>query len=297
MGDQLSAIAGFIAGALLLGCGPGGSGGAGDPLAVPPADPYGTAARLSELANRQILDPQSGEPRAHVLGPATWLDPADDMSANCTIPFDEKVQVSGLTLTAIDTYDETGTGATGDLYVQDTLNELPAYSGITVFAPGFSPPDLRLAAGDVVDMFGFTQEFIGPGIGSQFGFCRTLPEISGSMEFRFEGQGILPKVVPATDFADYETARQWLGMMVTLENVTVLLDPYESTSGRYTVGFDSGNAALASNQVPSFSNELFDLKGAGPPLQVGQVIKSVTGIVTFFYAFHIAPRSPADIVL
>jgi hypothetical protein len=116
------------------------------------------------------------------------------------------------------------------------------------------------------------------------------------MEFRFEGRGILPRVVPATDFADYESARQWLGMMVTIENAE-LEAPYESSSGRYTVGFNSGNAALMGRDIPSISNELFDLKTDGPPLAEGQVIKSVTGIVTYFYSFHIAPRSAADIVL
>jgi hypothetical protein len=301
MGAQLStsvwiALAVALA-APLAGCGPGGSGGEGDPLAVPAADPYGTGQRLSELANRVIIDESSGMPRAHVLGPATWLDAADDMSASCNIPSNEKVRLTGLTLTSIDDYDETGTGATGNLYVQDTLNDLPTYSGITVFSPGFSPPDLRLAPGDVVDIFGFAQEFIGPGLGSQFGFCRTLPEISGSMEFRFEGSGILPRVVPASDFADYDKARQWLGMLVTIENVEMLEDPFESSSGRYSVRIDTGDATLMSNDIPSISNELYDMKTLGPALQQGQVAASVTGIVTYFYAFHIAPRSAADIVL
>ena len=56
----------------------------------------------------------------------------------------------------------------------------------------------------------------------------------------------------------------------------MLLDPYESSSGRYTVGFDTGNAALMDPEVPSFSNELFDLKNDGPALQKGQVVKSDT---------------------
>jgi hypothetical protein len=77
----------------------------------------------------------------------------------------------------------------------------------------------------------------------------------------------------------------------------MLEDPFESSSGRYSVRIDTGDATLMSNDIPSISNELYDMKTLGPALQQGQVAASVTGIVTYFYAFHIAPRSAADIVL
>ena len=58
--------------------------------------------------------------------------------------------------------------------------------------------------------------------GSLFDFCRTLPEISGSMEYRFEGSTITPLPIPIADLADYQAARKWLGVLVTLDQVTLL---------------------------------------------------------------------------
>ena len=45
---------------------------------------------------------------------------------------------------------------------------------------------------------------------------------------------------------------------------------------------------------PKISNELYDLLNEGPALAQGVKLKSVTGIVTYFYGFKIAPRSPDD---
>jgi hypothetical protein len=48
------------------------------------------------------------------------------------------------------------------------------------------------------------------------------------------------------------------------------------------------------SDVPSISNELFDLKALGPPLAKDVTFKAVTGIITYFYGFKIAPRSADD---
>jgi hypothetical protein len=45
------------------------------------------------------------------------------------------------------------------------------------------------------------------------------------------------------------------------------------------------------------SNELFDLKNEGPPLATGTEFAAVTGVLTYFYGFKIAPRSAADFEL
>ena len=49
--------------------------------------------------------------------------------------------------------------------------------------------------------------------------------------------------------------------------------------------------------VPQVTNELFDMQTQGPPMPGGATFKSITGVVTYFASFHIAPRSAADFEL
>jgi len=259
-------------------CSSAGDGGTGDPPSTPVADACGGGSRLPD-----------------VVGAASWVDPDEAMSKSCSYPSDRGVQLSGLRIVAIDRFDETGSGATGNYYVQDACGDAVPYGGMTAYAPSFSPPDLRLAAGDVVDLLGNFSEFRGPSSGP-FPYCRTLPEIGGTMTFRFElGPDITPKTIPITDLKSYEGARQWLGMLVRVENVKIADKPYES-SGRYSAPIDVGGG-ISQMDVPSISNELFDLKNDGPDVSEGATFKSVTGVVTYFYGFKIAPRSPADFEL
>jgi hypothetical protein len=264
-------------------CGPAGGGGGGDQARLPSGNAFGDGARLAEL-----------------VGPATWLNPDDVESVACSKPGDRSVQVSGLTVTAVDRFDETGDGAFGNLYAQDPV---PApYAGITVFDPGFSPPDLRLFPGDRVDFQGTLTEFLGPSTGP-FGGCKTLPELLGAMSLRFDGVPPEPYPVTLDDLVLYEDAsgpeaplgaRKLIGLLVRLENVAISGTPSNS-GGRYTANIDVG-AGVPFNDVPRISNELYDLEAEGPPLADGTTFSSVTGIVTYFYGFKIVPRSPADFV-
>lgn len=256
----------------------GGDGGTGDPPSVPLADVCGGGARLSD-----------------VVGPATWLQPGNQTSKGCKFPTDKHVNVKGVRVVEIDRFDETGKGATGNYYVEEGCGtDIGPYSGMTVYAPGFSPPDLRLATGDVVDVLGNLTEFPGPTSGG-FPDCRTLPEIGGTMTFRFElGPEINPVTIPVVDLKSYEGARQWLGMLVRVENLKIATDASES-SGRLTAAIDVGGG-ISAGDVPYISNELFDLKNDGPELKEGTTFESVTGIITYFYGFKLAPRSAADFV-
>ncbi len=269
-----AAFLAFLTTAIVCGC----SSGGGDPLSDPPANVYGTGSRLHEL-----------------VSDATWYDPADADAVNCAYPKDRGINVTGVTITAIDRYDETGDAAEGNFYVQDSLLEPVPFSGMTVFEPTFSPPDLRLVEGDVVDVFGLLSEFPGPS-GSPFSYCKTLPEITGAMELRFEGGSISPRPIAVSELASYPTARPLVGMLVTVEDVTLFADPYEDSSNRYSVRLDVGGGVLEQD-LPTITNELFDLKSDGPELKKGAVLKRVTGVVTFFFNMHIAPRSAADIEL
>ncbi|WP_437616246.1 hypothetical protein WMF20_20930 [Sorangium sp. So ce834] len=252
-------------------------GGNGDAPSIPLADERGSGARIADL-----------------VGEAAWFnaDPAAQDSEDCDgVPVDRRVHVTGATLVAIDRFDETGEGAHGNHYVQDSADEPVPYSGMTVFQPAFSPPDLRLFPGDVVDLLGVLTEFRGPSSG-RFRGCRTLPEIGGTMSFRFEDRPAKPIRVPLRELTRYATARSYLGMLVRVEGVTTVGGPARS-GGRYTARINVG-AGVPADDVPSLSNELYDLEAEGPRLADGAAFASVTGVLTYFYGFKIAPRCPAD---
>jgi len=85
-------------------------------------------------------------------------------------------------------------------------------------------------------------------------------------------------------------------MLVTVKDVTLAsnLENVDSRVTAYLTPEISGSAV-------EMSNELFDLatwnNAQTTKLAQGTTIKSLTGIVTWFTQYHIAPRSPADIVL
>lgn len=295
-----------LSAALLVGC--SGTGGTlGDQPAKPLADEIGDGSRLAER----------NEPVSvfgALIGKAPWVDATNSMSAGCLYPPERNVYVTGVSVAAVDRFDETGDGKSdGTYYAQDLPGgdaALP-YSGIDIFSPSFSPPDLRLSAGDVVDMLGVYQEFKGP---STFIFpqCKTLPEFSGTLTFRFESGVLVPKTLHLSDLKTYAKARPWLGMLVRVVGdpcttaaecpvmgntcaggkCKLMLNNGSGSKGRYSA--DLGVGSGTASDVPQVTNELYDLPGQGPMLPEGAEFTSITGIVTFFAQFHVAPRSPAD---
>lgn len=261
---------------LLAGC---SGGGGGDPPAPPLANKCGNGSHISSKLNDGGF---SG------FGPAPWVQPANPNSLNCNYPAPEKVYATCLTVTAVDRWDETGNGASGTVYVQDTVSPTPVYGALSMFDPNFSPPDLRVLAGDVLDVTGTYEEFVGPSAGA-FPQCQTLPQISGAASFRFDGAVPAPVEITPADLNSYDKARQYMNMLVKVKNVVIAADG-SSSSGRY-----SANVAIPSGTPWAISNELFDVPGS-MPLHANDSFDSVTGIVTYFYSFHLAPRSAADFV-
>lgn len=263
-----------------------GSTGGSDPPTEPVASVLGNGNRISE-----------------VYGEAEWFDAENETNVGCAYPADFTVKITGVSVTIVDRFDEVIDGALGNMYVQDLTDEPGEYQGMTVFDPSFTPPDLRVEPGDVLDFFGLYTEFPGPS-GSEFTGCRTLPEISGAATFRFEDAHVPPKVVKLKDILGYENARRYLGMLITLENVKIGADPNSSneglpTGGRYTASIDrTGTDATGVDvaDLPAISNEFYDILQQGPALTKGAYFKSVTGVLTYFYGFKVAPRSPADFV-
>ncbi len=286
----------FLAAAALFACNGTDSGTSGDPHVKPNPTEYG-----------------SGEKIHDIVGPATWYNTSNMMSLGCKSPQPTIHETTGQAVVAVDNYDETGTGQNGNIYIEDMPldgSDPPPYSGAEVFAPSYTPPDLHVYPGDVVDFLGEFTEFLGPSVGL-FGECRSLPEIEGDISLRFENHPLAPLTIvkAGTDPSRFDpnrgetNARQRLGKLVRVEGVSLPNAPVCAASGcadtvscthcRYSVGMDTGGNIEASDAF-GLSNELMDLKNAGPPIAAGTQFKAVTGIVTYFYGFKIAPRSIDD---
>lgn len=258
-----------------------GGGAPGDLDKVPPsgANIVGNGLRLSQINDRAGAHPPDG-----------------------TV-----VTVTGVSVIAVDTYDETADGDSfGNLYAQDLPvgGPTPEYGGITLFDSSFSPPTLRVAPGDVVDVRGTYDEFEGPS-SSPFTCanaqdaesCESLPEIvGGNLSLRFEGKVPEPRVIPLSELASYETGRKWIGMLVRVENVTAQSAGFKSSSGRFSVRLDVAGVSDA-KKLPTINNALLDVEGTKLPFDTGTKYKSVTGVVQYFYNFAISPRSKDDIQL
>jgi hypothetical protein len=276
-----------VASVVATGCRSPVNGYLGDPPAPPAAREFGSGTHISSKL-------QNANGTYGFYGPADgWVQPANPSSQNCPYPPALHELVTGVTVTAVDRWDETCNGAVGTVYVQDSVGlddwtQIPIFAGMSMFDPTFSPPDLRVLPGDVLDMTGQYEEFVGPSTGA-FSECETLPQIAGSAAFRFDGRIPPPVQIQPSDLATFEGARQYLGMLVTVNNLTVGATGVEK-SGRYSADVQVDGTTW------QISDELFDVPDVYP-LTLGQTFQSVTGIVTFFYSYHLAPRSLDDFTL
>jgi hypothetical protein len=244
----------------------------GDPASMPMPTTLGTGLRISDVENPMLPN------HASMYGIAAGAD----------------VNITGTVVTWYDDFDETMDGKSlGTLYVQDLRSQTPPvpYSGIGVFAPAYIPADLRAVAGDVIDFDGLYQEQSSIGT-AVFDVPDVLPQLSKpAAAFQYEYMPPTPAVLANPDDLDaYDTGRQWLGMLVTITNITVPDGGQIDTSNRVTF---SPEPTVANSYA--ISNELYDLKVSDYPS--GTQFASVTGIVTWFYSYHIAPRSSCDLVV
>jgi hypothetical protein len=259
-----------------------------DPPAPYTANPLGNGQRVADVQNPSSTSYQQA------LGNANGVN----------------VDVSSVVVTWIDNFDETRDGKSkGTVYVQDVGSEAP-YGGISIYQPNYVPASLRPLPGDVLDVVGPYQELKGIGSasfnpGPDPTLTYSLPQLAKPVAtFRYEARsawaaagGGWPdaKTISLSDLdmKNYTKGRQWEGMLVTLEDVTVAQGAVDSTGLRVTYLLASGDAGW-SNTAASISNELYDL--GKTDFSLGTHFKSVTGIVTWFYSYHIAPRTKADLV-
>ena len=212
------------------------------------------------------------------------VDPAKNMNG-------ATVNISGAVVLTIDTYDETQDGKSrGTVYVQDIGSQAP-FSGTSLYSPAFVPSDLRVVPGDTLDLVGqyVTESAIGAAV---FNPGEVLPQVSKpTATFRYEFKTPDPLEIDVNDLNDYNKGYQWENMLVTVKNVT-LCNGLDTSKGRTTGTIASD--CTASGSV-TMSNELMGLDAnAYPP---GTKLASLTGIATWFFSYHIAPRTPADIVV
>lgn len=260
-------------------------GACSSPSADPPAqytpNPLGNGSRIA-----QVLDPSSDTHKQAISNP-NGVD----------------VSVSSVVVAWIDTFDETKDGKSkGTVYIQDVGSTSP-YSAITLYQPNYVPASLRPQPGDVLDVTGPYQELGHIGT-AQFGSTPdgktplTLPQLAKPVgNFRYEFRSPEPVTIQLSDIdqVNYLTGRKWEGMLVTVNDVWVAGGVNLSGRVTYDMGAGAGGAdAGVSGTAAAISNELYNLGPNDFPSRTH--FKSVTGFVTWFYSYHIAPRSPADLV-
>jgi hypothetical protein len=206
------------------------------------------------------------------------------------------VNVTGASVVYVDTFDEVGDGSSrGAIYVEDLdvgsrVDAGRGFSGVSLFSPTFIPSDLKVTPGDVLDLNGLYTEALSRGA-AKFKNGPLVQLERPVANFRFEAAPIPATVIDVNDLLTYETGRKWMGMLVTVRDVSFEGDPV-ANKGRLTnvvVG------ATDNRDSPVVSNELMRL--TADDLAKGKRFKSITGVCTYFFNLKIAPRSAADFVL
>jgi hypothetical protein len=212
--------------------------------------------------------------------------------------------IASAVVTWLDTFDETGDGkSVGLLYIQDPGSQAP-YAGISVFANRFGPLSHTATPGDVAVEISMGQylesandatatfdpgTFL-PGLLDSLGTYRSTTAVPNPVTLTVSD--LDEASATGTLDGNFASGRKWIGMLATINDVTV--GPGTAAGGRVTYIMTSGGTAKLGSS-PSIDNELYDLAATDFP--AGTHFTSVTGIMTWFYAFHIAPRSAADLVL
>lgn len=255
-----------------------------DPPAPYTPSPLGNGLRLS-----QVQDPSSRD-----------YNPCRAVNPDTCAP----VTVTSLVETWLDTFDETMDGkSVGTLYVQDVGTPHP-FGGIGAYETTFVPASLMAVPGDVMDFAGPYDE--SNSIGSaMFNPGTFLPQFYKPVAtFRYEFVPPDPLVIDPSDLAENTTkpdgnfahARAYLQMLVTIKDVTLTggVSLHGGNGARVTYDVENSDGGVNSSPL-EISNELFDLGATDYP--AGTHFTSITGLVTWFYQFHIAPRMRSDLVV
>lgn len=242
--------------------------------------PLSAALLLVVLSAATSCDPPApvrrggeGEPEYSIPQLQTVTDPAYP-------GVEARVLIRDAIVTAVDTYDEDGTGSVGSVWIAEPAGG--AWSGVQLFNPVVIPARVRLAPGDIVEVSGTLSEFVlyNPD-GTPMDRDGTETELVGaSIQKIGETFPPAPTDVRENDLADLRTAEPWEGCLVRLTNLTL------------TGGYNRYGEAPTAGGV-EIGNELYEIPGAG----AGMTIRSLTGVVTYFFGFKVLPRGPEDVEL
>src|SRR5215472_3256969 len=190
---------------------------------------FACADSQDPASNPGVPNPLGPGNRIHDLTPPLSGSVANNFPANPNHPAQNaNVDITGVAVVAVDTFDETRDGKSlGYIYVQDVSSQGTSFSGIELYQPTFVPADLRVSAGDVIDIAGPYQDWTGPS-SATFPLNEVVPELAKpSGAFRYEYQAPGPTMIPAVSVLSSKTydqwvgGSQWLGMLVTVTNVTM----------------------------------------------------------------------------
>jgi hypothetical protein len=213
--------------------------------------------------------------------------------------------MTNLTVSAIDTYSDSPSNRTGNIYVQqfitaDQLMHDPHFAsfmgcapymggamcGIQVFGATIVPVGSQLLAGDLVNVNGgMYDEFTCMTCSSPFPAGQSLPELA-MVTLQRIGSGAPPAPVPVSLATLAAGGNPYVGVLVTISDASVPLSL--SSSGKLTLG--TSGIELSTDLSP-----LVD--GMGMPVSDTDTLSHLTGIVTYFYSLQFMPRSPADYVV
>ncbi len=214
-----------------------------------------------------------GEPEYSIVQLQTVTDPAYP-------GVDARVLVRGAVVTAVDTYDEDGEGHIGNVWVSEPGGG--PWSGVQLFDPVVIPARVRLAPGDIVEVSATLDEFVLYNTdGTPMDRDGTMTElVDASVQKIGETLPPPPDDVRENDLADLRTAEPWEGCLVRLTDITL------------AGGYDRYGEAPTTGGV-DIANDLYEI----PDARAGLALRSLTGVVTYFFGFKVLPRGPEDVEL
>ncbi len=248
----------------------------------------GCSSGGGDLNNLELRPKLLGNPIAKAA------DPKSRIADGATI------RALGVVIIAVDGYDESKDGkGVGDIFVQDPVQTGPngtplpkgvPWSGLRLYRPTKNPPDLELVPGQGVDLVGIFAAFAGPPGSSPFDPGVAVPQASSaSLTLTYEGPAPQPIELDFADLADEPSAIQYASRLVKLRNVPILKGFIAGAKRPEAQIFSSDNSiVLSAKFFPIHETD-------GLNVAAGTTLKSVTGILDYFYNFKLCPRSIADI--
>ncbi len=204
-------------------------------------------------------------------------------------PDGTEVFVGPAVVLAHDTFDESGAGRLGTVYLADPGQpeggSLQVFSAQVALSPGES-----LRPGDLVRARGPFVHFRGPGCDRDPGRCfadgRAIDQLGQGSRLERIGVWHEPEPVELTPEAYLADPARYQGRLVTLRDLTVRQGYRPSARG------DRIQAASTEEGI-AVGAELYRVEGLAP----GTHIARLTGVSTFFYADVVQPRGPQDVEL